>query len=62
MNREDFIEVEVAEYEAKNGPLPVHNKGVLRSMIGRDHDFWERADRDYVYGQDEGEAPMGAEW
>jgi hypothetical protein len=31
-------------------------------MKRREHDEWEREAEDYVYGHDEGEPPMGAQW
>lgn len=42
MTKEEWIEVQVKEHEERLGaPLPAHNKGVLRAMLGKIHDFWE---------------------
>jgi hypothetical protein len=41
MNREEWIEKEVAEQE-KKVPLDARNKSTLRSMKGKEFDFWER--------------------
>ena len=41
MTREEYIEKEVAETETKMR-LDVHNKSTLRSMLGKEFDFWER--------------------
>lgn len=40
MTREDWIEKEVAEQEKKMH-LDARNKSTLRSMKGREWDFWE---------------------
>jgi hypothetical protein len=40
MTREEYIEKEVAEQETKMR-LDVHNKSTLRSMKGKEFDFWE---------------------
>jgi len=41
MTREEWIEKEVAEKE-KVMHLDAHNKNVLRSMLEKEHDYWER--------------------
>jgi hypothetical protein len=40
MNRAEWIEKEVAEQEKKMA-LDARNKSTLRSMKGREYDFWE---------------------
>jgi hypothetical protein len=43
MSKEEFVNQEVILYETRQKePLPAHNKGVLRDMLGREFDFWER--------------------
>jgi hypothetical protein len=39
MNREEYIEKEVAAHPVE---LDAHSKSVLRSMKGKEFDFWER--------------------
>lgn len=58
MNKEYYIEKEVAAKEEKM-KLDAHNKSTLRSILGKEYDYWEREGRDYVYGQDEGEINKG---
>lgn len=58
MNKEDYVEKEVAAKEEKMS-LDAHNKTTLRSVLGKEYDYWEREGRDYVYGQDEGEINKG---
>lgn len=41
MNREDWVEKEVVEQE-KRMSLDAHNKSTLRSMKGKEFDFWEK--------------------
>jgi hypothetical protein len=41
MTREDWIEKEVVAKE-KVMHLDAHNKATLRSVLGKEHDFWER--------------------
>jgi hypothetical protein len=40
MNKSEWIEKEVAAKEAKMR-LDAHNRNVLRSMLDKEHDFWE---------------------
>lgn len=58
MTREEYIEKEVAAKEEKM-PLDAQNKSTLRSVLGKEFDYWEREGRDYVYGSDEGEINKG---
>jgi hypothetical protein len=58
MTREEWVAKEIAAKEAVMN-LDAHNKTVLRSMLEREYNFWEREGRDYVYGQDEGEINKG---
>jgi hypothetical protein len=58
MTKEEWIKKEVTAKEEKM-PLDAHNKNVLRSVLGKEYDFWEREGRDYVYGVDEGEINKG---
>ena len=56
-------EIEKADAAYGGEPMPAHNKAVLRAMIAREEKWWgEKCERDYVYGQDEGEPPAGASW
>jgi hypothetical protein len=58
MTKDEWIEKEVAAKEVLM-PLDAHNKTVLRSMLSKEYDYWEREGRDYVYGEDEGEINKG---
>lgn len=40
VTREEWVEKEVLE-KWKVMPLDVHNREVLRSMLAKEHDFWE---------------------
>jgi hypothetical protein len=35
-----LVEQDIAEYEERNGPLPAHNKAVLRAMQRKEHEWW----------------------
>lgn len=58
------IEVKIEEYNQHvyKGNMPAHNKQTMRRALIAAEKFalWEA--QDYVYGQDEGEAPKGAQW
>jgi hypothetical protein len=58
------IEVKVAEVERTTytGEMPAHNKAELRRVLTRQMKEGIWSNRDYVYGQDEGEPPRGANW
>jgi len=58
------IEARVEEYnrEVYDGNMPLQNKEVLRKLLVAEDRFWTWEARDYVYGQDEGEPPTGAQW
>jgi hypothetical protein len=60
LTEEDMEEIN-AKIAARTD-LSAHNKGVLRQMLVREMKEGIWSNRDYVYGQDEGEAPKGAEW
>lgn len=59
-----WIDDEIAEHSARvyGGEMPAHNKAVLRKELEKDERIWEKQNADYVYGQDEGEPPKGANW
>lgn len=42
MNNDESVEKEIETYEAKNGPLPAHNRGTLRKMLERDNAWWDK--------------------
>ena len=54
--------IEAHNQSVYGGKMPLQNKEVMRSMLEKEDKFWEWEARDYVYGQDEGHPPMGAEW
>lgn len=41
MNKNEFIEKEVVAKEEKMS-LDTHNKTTLRSVLGKEYDYWER--------------------
>lgn len=55
MEKHEFVAQEVAEYEARVGELPVHNRGVLREMKEKEFDIEERSNRDFFDARDYGE-------
>lgn len=50
---------EINEVVATRDDLDAHSKGVLRDMMKRDAKEGIWSNRDYVYGQDEGEPYKG---
>lgn len=40
-DKAETIERWVAEYEARVGELPAHNKARLRQLFSKDYDWWE---------------------
>lgn len=62
MNNDEWIEEKIAEYEQEHyaGAMPSHNKQTMRLVLQKQLEAEERLDqlslRDYVYGQDDGEA------
>jgi hypothetical protein len=66
LTEEDLLEIEVKIREVERtkyaGEMPTHNKQVLRKMLVKEMKEAIWADRDYVYGQDEGEPPKEAKW
>jgi hypothetical protein len=63
----DSIQVELEAlnqtYEAAHGfAMSKGEKTLTRQRLIRDFKEGVWANRDYVYGQDEGEPPKGAEW
>lgn len=59
----DYIEQEIEKHAQDTpGGLDARQKRILRGMLEKEEAFWEREQRDYVYGHDEGEPPMGEKW
>ena len=50
---EEFIEEH--NQRVYGGNMSPRAKSVLRAMKLKEHEFWEREQADYVYGQDEGD-------
>lgn len=50
---EEFIEEH--NQRVYQGNMSPRAKSVLRAMKMKEHEFWEREQADYVYGQDEGD-------
>lgn len=43
MTKEKFIASEIVKYEKKtNQILPVHNRGVLKDMLKKEYDYYEK--------------------
>lgn len=55
----DWIEEYINDHEIRvyggKGKMSPRAKSVLRAMKMKEHEFWEREQADYVYGQDEGD-------
>ena len=39
---EELVEKTISEYEERVGELPAHNKSVLRSLLRKEFDFWDK--------------------
>lgn len=62
---EEMLEEHEQEWLKRRGmKMPLHHRESLRLVIERHQDtrWGELSNRDYVYGQDEGEPPQGAHW
>lgn len=44
MTKDEYIENKVADAVAKEPNMPAHNRSVLRDMLKREDEFWERQD------------------
>ena len=53
---------EINAIVAARDDLDAHNKQTLRLVLIKEYKQGIWSNRDYVYGQDEGEAPKGANW
>jgi hypothetical protein len=58
------IETEIETYNQKvyGGTMEASSKRLLRQKLMQEYKEGVWANRDYVYGQDEGEPPKGAQW